>query len=382
MGLLDEAKPTPRNRFLGLLADAAQSADEYANAPGAATGGKANPPLAMLADLLGVGSVARTLDRLSYGEPITNYGKANVPLIPQDTAAAAMAAIPVAQGLGKGAVAAAKFAGPKAAGMAENYMARSGLLQPATVWHGSPHKFDRFDSSKIGTGEGAQAYGHGLYLAESPEVSKTYMRTQINNAPELEQMAIRAGASPEAANTIAQWFHSTKDTSKLDNFLGMLKEPSPSPYITEFRKKVAAEEPALRKAWSQFSDPGNLYKVDLPDSAISRMLDWDKPLSDQSAFVAGQLERAGMYDPLSRMSHGTLWHDISALISNKRGSITKSLKRDQMAAAEEMHRLGIPGIRYLDGGSRGAGTGTSNYVVFPGEEGLLTILERNGVPLK
>ena len=26
-----------------------------------------------------------------------------------------------------------------------------------TVWHGSPHTFDKFDLSKIGTGEGAQA---------------------------------------------------------------------------------------------------------------------------------------------------------------------------------------------------------------------------------
>jgi len=73
----------------------------------------------------------------------------------------------------------------------------------AVVWHGSPHAFVKFDSSKIGTGEGAQAYGHGLYLAEAPDVSKTYMRTQINNAPELEQMALRAGASKDAANTIA-----------------------------------------------------------------------------------------------------------------------------------------------------------------------------------
>ena len=44
----------------------------------------------------------------------------------------------------------------------------------AIVWHGSPHKFDKFDSSKIGTGEGAQAYGHGLYFAESPEVAGQY----------------------------------------------------------------------------------------------------------------------------------------------------------------------------------------------------------------
>ena len=38
-------------------------------------------------------------------------------------------------------------------------------------------------------------------------------------------------------------------------------------------------------------------------------------------------------------------------------------------------------IRYLDGGSRGAGQGSSNFVVFPGNEGLLSILERNGAPI-
>ena len=39
------------------------------------------------------------------------------------------------------------------------------------AYHGSPHDFDKFDLSKIGTGEGAQAYGHGLYFAESPKVA-------------------------------------------------------------------------------------------------------------------------------------------------------------------------------------------------------------------
>jgi hypothetical protein len=46
-----------------------------------------------------------------------------------------------------------------------------------------------------------------------------------------------------------------------------------------------------------------------------------------------------------------------------------------------LRQQGIPGIRYLDGGSRGAGSGTSNFVVFPGEEGALKILERNSKPL-
>ena len=50
-------------------------------------------------------------------------------------------------------------------------------------------------------------------------------------------------------------------------------------------------------------------------------------------------------------------------------------------ATKALRQQGIPGIRYLDGFSRGGG-GTSNFVVFPGEEGLLTILERNGSLLR
>ena len=48
--------------------------------------------------------------------------------------------------------------------MLADYGSQQGI-GAATVWHGSPHKFYAFDASKIGTGEGAQAYGHGLYFA-------------------------------------------------------------------------------------------------------------------------------------------------------------------------------------------------------------------------
>ncbi|MCP4260647.1 MAG: hypothetical protein GY774_24440, partial [Planctomycetes bacterium] len=52
-------------------------------------------------------------------------------------------------------------------------------------YHGSPHKFDKFDHSKMGTGEGAQAYGWGTYIAENPDTAKFY-RDSIgkNNLPE------------------------------------------------------------------------------------------------------------------------------------------------------------------------------------------------------
>src|ERR1044071_3129715 len=42
------------------------------------------------------------------------------------------------------------------------------------AFHGSPHNFDKFDAAKIGTGEGAQVYGRGLYFAENPKVAESY----------------------------------------------------------------------------------------------------------------------------------------------------------------------------------------------------------------
>ena len=56
------------------------------------------------------------------------------------------------------------------------------------AWHGSPHKFDRFSMDQIGTGEGAQAYGHGLYFADEIDVAKGYQpRDRANEEWMLEQ---------------------------------------------------------------------------------------------------------------------------------------------------------------------------------------------------
>jgi hypothetical protein len=45
-----------------------------------------------------------------------------------------------------------------------------------TVFHGSPHIFEKFDLSKIGTGEGAQAYGKGMYMAQASDVAEEYAK--------------------------------------------------------------------------------------------------------------------------------------------------------------------------------------------------------------
>lgn len=57
-----------------------------------------------------------------------------------------------------------------------------------TAWHGTPHKIlGKFDINKVGTGEGAQAYGHGMYFAENPSVATQYRN--ILSKPEFTKNA-------------------------------------------------------------------------------------------------------------------------------------------------------------------------------------------------
>ena len=265
-----------------------------------------------------------------------------------------------------------------------------------TVYHGSPHKFAKFDSSKIGTGEGAQAYGHGLYMAESPDVATRYRDTLTNFRPDhIEAKLVEAGISPEFANTYSQFAAQTNGGARsLDDFAELMAKPGPSPYIEQFRQRIRAELPAARKASDAIT--GSLYKVDLPDSAVARMLDWDKPLSQQAPEVLAALEKSdARYGPINNrariadvsvngpISGGSVYNDIArALVPDGQRDIWRGatpISGQGARAAEHMRSIGIPGIRYLDGGSRGAGAGTSNFVVF--DDSLLTILERNGLPL-
>lgn len=49
-----------------------------------------------------------------------------------------------------------------------------GVQQYSAAFHGSPHEIDQFDLSKVGAGEGNQAFGHGLYFAGQKQVGEFY----------------------------------------------------------------------------------------------------------------------------------------------------------------------------------------------------------------
>ena len=246
--------------------------------------------------------------------------------------------------------------------MADNAAAPRALRpdQGAIVWHGSPHKFDRFDSSKIGTGEGAQAYGHGLYLAESKDLADVYRKklTGVDGA---------AVSHPDHSLQVK--------IGQLQNQIQQLRQsdnPAAASMIRAYENRIA-----------ELNSSGSLYKVDLPDNAIAKMLDWDKPLSQQAPEVRAAAEALGVGKPyLAGMPAKEIEAQGMQMYSDLSRRVLGSKALADAEAAKKLRELGIPGIRYLDGGSRGAGTGTSNFVVFPGEDSLLTILERNGIPLR
>lgn len=93
----DSVRVQPQNAALGAIARALQGTHDFVSKPF----GYENPPVQMLSELIGLPATARTVERMSYGQPITNINKANVPLLPDDTADAAMTVAPLVGPLGR-----------------------------------------------------------------------------------------------------------------------------------------------------------------------------------------------------------------------------------------------------------------------------------------
>lgn len=250
-----------------------------------------------------------------------------------------------------------------------------------TAWHGSPHKFDKFDLAKIGTGEGAQAYGHGAYLAESPQVAKEY-QLALGNKPS----AVDDFAGFEAQAAIAKNGGSAKKAiSWLESRKKVTDEAKQFLMPGAYEKQMADFDEAIRRIQSGevSKNAGQLYKTDIPDEAVARFLDWDKPLSQQAPEVQKAMRSLAKHTP-----EGGIYREMMQPFEAG-NSTGESLHRAFMSdlattgngAPDRVFSMmsneyGIPGIRYLDGGSRAAGQGSSNFVVF--DPNMIRILERNG----
>ena len=142
--------------------------------------------------------------------------------------------------------------------------------------------------------------------------------------------------------------------------------------------------------------PANLYKMNIPDETIGKMLDWDKPLSEQTSDVRSMLARfkqrdiedisermdlpIGIEDFTGKDLYGwTTSAGLEGLLPVLPAEMNRALAPRELAS-EYLNSLGIPGIKYLDRMSRAAGQGSRNFVSFTPDH--IEMLERNGIPMK
>lgn len=295
-------------------------------------------------------------------------------------------AIPLAGPAMKGAKVLGQHAAPQLAQALENYAFKTGMALPMDVWHGSPHRFaptaknplGEFNPTKIGTGEGAQAYGYGHYLAESPNVGAQYKLSTSANQYDTAKGTIRSSdlvgelfkSSGNVPKNLESAYRAKANEVVRDLIMGksskeIADQIKASNYANIYKGLINAVENL-----SPQKTTGSLYKVDLPDEAVSRMLDFDKHLAEQSPQVQKILSD---YQKELGTSFGRGDQVLKEIAFDRR---MKGLDDSPAAVANQLKELGIPGIQFLDAASRGAGTGTRNFVVFPGNEGLLNILGR------
>lgn len=225
------------------------------------------------------------------------------------------------------------------------------------AWHGSPHDHDKFDASKIGTGEGAQAYGWGLYFTDTREVAE-YYRGQLTGA-------FKTGNEELDTQLIA-------NGGNLDEAISELKErasKSPESRRSIWTDALSVAEKIKRDGGIQVTR-GRIYEVELAPEPDEYLL-WDKPLSQQSEKV-----RKALFEIRKSHPKDSVFSQSLQPFENSAGdSLYRALSRDSRNAAEAskiMHSAGIRGIKYLDGSSRRTGEGSYNYVIFDDKDVEIT----------
>jgi len=267
------------------------------------------------------------------------------------------------------------------------------LFIPA--FHGTPHTLapeagaplGRFRTSKIGTGEGAQAYGHGLYFAGKREVAEFYRKQSRDGENRLfdgkakDSTNIKHLAADYLADEMGvgnyMSLNSNKSSARRDLISWMessLKDiqNNPSDYPTGKYQEFQQVIKTLRdQNEADVTIAGSLYKVELAPKENEYLL-YDKTLGEQPKGVQDKLKKF-----LREQEGEDTWQYRQ---EQDYRDITNNVL-DDMPEAEISKRLkeaGIPGIKYLDGASRSKGEGDFNYVIF--DEADVTVTDKLFMP--
>lgn len=358
--------PAPRSRRGTGLRAAEARAGLLGNAlenPGDVVRGAVTAPFTAAPDMLGMAAQMYNVAMRPLGAPPMQNPISGDPireaagLDPQSSAGLLGEFMDPSSAIGKGVKAVRSLLGNV------DKVAPTGLLGAMTLYHGTPHKFDRFDLSKIGTGEGAQAYGHGLYFAEDPGVAGNY---RVNLSFDPEKMRIGDVQINDYYDTLQNKANRLPPDAAQESYerAGLIERlmDNESPESVESWADSLGHGDWFRKEIKpNFQSYGHLYEVDIPDEVVDNMLDWDAPLSEQPEGVRRAFaELRDKFDLQDADGH-IFYRDIQAKMPSDDPNI-----RQQMAS-QLLRERGIPGIRFWDGKSRAAGEGTRNIVLFDPE---------------
>ena len=292
------------------------------------------------------------------------------------------------------------------------YFNQIGRFYMPTAYHGTPHTFapepgapfGKFRTSAIGTGEGAQAYGHGLYFAGKKEVAEHYRKVLSGDKDYsyLDYDGIsfdRSNPRHEAARRLLNAKRDNKTRSSIiDQIDDQLRRQNLHPSIKEKLREVS--NVLQNKDEAKVSGQGSLYKVELAPKENEYLL-WDKPLSEQPKGVREKLAKArkiekrvlgagvnkkeailNVDDKFTK--GGDVYKELATALTRERGEqdIRKAggsaMGEQDALASQFLKEAGIPGIKYLDGSSRSKGEGDYNYVIF--DEADVTVTDKLFMP--
>lgn len=178
------------------------------------------------------------------------------------------------------------------------------LFQAA--FHGTPHRFDRFSLDAIGTGEGNQSHGWGLYFAKDKNVSEDY-RKALANSKEKYVLGGKAYTVDESnlydiwrddsgneisgyepvSYALRTYSDNNKDIAaaieEIKEAIEILKKDASASTSTEVEEKALK----LLEGGIQKKEPGQLFEVDIPENDM--LLDEQKTLGEQPEKVQSAL---------------------------------------------------------------------------------------------
>lgn len=256
------------------------------------------------------------------------------------------------------------------------------------AYHGSPHSFSKFEM-RPRTGEGAMAFGHGLYFTDKADIAKTYVPRDYD----LEDVLL--GAYNKYANaedyTKAEVFERAMMHDTGDEIAKYFKDPDVAPYHDSKKVQEALSELKEMKSGGK----GALYKVTLHKGKKPSEYDylkWDEivPSSELKKVerAIGSLplkQKRQIYESVGADGYSEFVNGLRQMEhdgGNLYNQLSTWLGGDE-ATSDFLLRAGIDGIDYPAGTlSGGTGKGARNYVVFDPNAVTIENTERGAAAIK